>query len=198
VVALSTVGAARADAPGPPGGLHAFERLLGELDAHVLVLRSAMYMDYLLANLPLIQEQKVNGSAIKAGVKIPMVAIEDVASEAAERLLKRDFTGHQVKLLLGPEDLTMADVTRALGARLGIPDLPYVEFPPKVVKGALVGAGMAEEVAELIVDMQLALNQGLYFEGVERSAASSTPTRFEEFLDKSLPGKAMDVQGGGA
>src|SRR5919108_530066 len=68
VVALSTVGAAHADAPGPPGGLHSFERDLATLEsANLLVLRAAAYMDYLLASLPMIQAQKVNGSAIKRG-----------------------------------------------------------------------------------------------------------------------------------
>jgi uncharacterized protein YbjT (DUF2867 family) len=187
VVALSTVGAALADAPGPPGGLHGFERDLGELETNVLVLRSAAYMDYLLAALPMIQAQKVNGSAVKADVRFPMVATQDVAREAADRLRGRDFSGHEVKLLLGPEDITMAEATKAIGARLGIPDLPYVEFPPDGVKGSLVGVGMSEEVAGLLVEMQLALNEGRYFEGVRRTPESTTPTRLEDFLAAALP-----------
>jgi uncharacterized protein YbjT (DUF2867 family) len=198
VVALSTVGAARANAPGPPAGLHELERLLEELHGvTVLVLRSAMYMDYLLASLPMIRARGVNGSAIRADVRIPMVATKDVAREAAERLRRRDLTGHEVKLLLGPEDLTMAEATRAIGARLGMPDLPYVEFPPERVRDALAGAGMSLEVAGLIVDMQLALNEGVYFEGVERTAGSATPTRFEDFLTEGFPQGGMDGEGGG-
>lgn len=192
VVALSTVGAARADAPGPPGGLHGFERDLGELDANLMTLRSAAYMDYLLANLPLIRARKINGSAVKADVRFPMIATQDVAREAAERLRRRDFTGHQVKLLLGPEDVTMAEATRAIGARLGMPDLPYVELPPTEIKGALLAAGMSEQVAGLLVDQQLALNEGRYFEGVVRTAESTTPTRLEEFLTQALPEEATN------
>jgi uncharacterized protein YbjT (DUF2867 family) len=187
VVALSTVGAALADAPGPPGGLYWFERDLGELETNVLVLRSAAYMDYLLAAVPMIQEQKVNGSAVKANVRFPVVATLDVAREAAERLRRRDFAGHEVKLLLGPEDITMAEATTAIGARLGMPDLPYVEFPPDGVKEALVEAGMSEEVAGLLVDLQLALNERRYFEGVHRTPESTTPTRLEDFLATALP-----------
>ena len=77
--------------------------------------------------------------------------------------------------------------TRLIGARLGMPDLPYVEFPPEGVKGALMGAGMSEQVAGLIVDMQLALNDGRYFEGVRRTAESATPTRLEDFLSEAPP-----------
>jgi uncharacterized protein YbjT (DUF2867 family) len=197
VVALSSVGAARADAPGPPGGLYGFERDLAELDdANILVVRSAAYMDYLLAALPMIQAQEVNGSAVRADVRFPMVATQDVAREAAERLRKRDFTGHQVKLLLGPEDVTMADATRAIGARIGRPNLPYVEFPPDGVKGALIRAGMSEQVAGLIVDMQLAVNEGSYFVGVTRTVESTTSTRLEDFLGQALPAYSTGTDDG--
>jgi len=187
VVALSTVGAALPDAPGPPGGLYQFEQDLGTLDANLLVVRSAAYMDYLLAAVPMIQAQKVNGSATRGDATFPMVATSDVAWEAAARLARRDFTGHQVKLLLGPEDVSMELATRLIGARLGMPDLPYVVFPPEGVKGALMDLGMSEQVAGLIVDMQLALNDGRYFEGVRRTAESATPTRLEDFMSEALP-----------
>jgi uncharacterized protein YbjT (DUF2867 family) len=193
VVALSTVGAEHADAPGPPGGLHIFERDLAELQsANLLLLRSAAYMDYLLAALPMIRARKVNGSAIGAEVEYPMVATEDVARAAAGRLRKRDFNGHEVQLLLGPEDVTMTKATRAMGERLGMPDLPYVEFPPDEVRVALVGAGMSEQAAGLLVDMQLALNERRYFEGVERTADSATPTRLADFLDRALSEEATE------
>lgn len=196
VVVLSAVGAGRADAPGPPGGLHAFEQDLGELETcNLLALRSASYMDYLLAALPMIQAQKVNGSATKADIRLPMVATQDVAREAAERLMERDFVGHAVKFLLGPEDITMTEATKAIGERLGMPDLPYVTFPPADVKAALQAAGMSGQVAGLIVDMQLALNEGTYFEGVRRTAESTTPTRFHDFLDSALPDDAMELGG---
>jgi uncharacterized protein YbjT (DUF2867 family) len=186
VVALSTVGADRADVPGPPAGLYRFERDLAELgDANVSVLRSAAYMDYLLAALPMIREQHVNGSAVRGDVRFPMVATQDVAREAAERLRLRDTIGHEVRYLLGPEDITMAEATTAIGTRIGMPDLPYVEFPPDGVRAALAGAGMSEEVAGLIVDLQLARNEGVAFR-VERTAASTTPTRLEDFLDQAL------------
>jgi uncharacterized protein YbjT (DUF2867 family) len=195
VVALSAVGASRADAPGPPGGLHLFEQDLDELGAaNVMVLRSAFYMDYLLAALPMIQAKQVNGSATRADASFPMVATDDVAREAADRLTKRDFKGHEVKLLLGPEDVTMSEATQAIGKRVGMPDLPYIEFPPDDVKGGLIGAGMSEQVAGLIVDMQLALSEGQYFEGIQRTAESTTPTGLDEFLSKALGNDSMEKE----
>jgi uncharacterized protein YbjT (DUF2867 family) len=188
VVALSSVGVDQDTVAGPPAGLCEFEERLFELeDANLLVLRSAFYMDNLLTNLPLIQSQKINGSAIKGDLKFPMIATQDVAHEATERLVHRDFTGHRVKMLLGPEDVSMREATRALGSLLGLPELPYVEFPPADMKGALFAAGMSEEAASLLVDMQLSLNKGRPFDGVRRTAEATTPTRLEEYLKNALP-----------
>jgi uncharacterized protein YbjT (DUF2867 family) len=187
VVALSAVGVDQKNVAGPPAGLREYEERLDELKyTNVLVLRSAFYMDYLLANLPLIQSQKINGSAIAGDLKFPMIATQDVAREAADRLVRRDFTGHQVKVLLGPEDVSMREATRAMGSLLGLPELPYVEFPPADMKGALLGAGMSEEAASLLVDMQLALNEGRQFDGVQRTVETTTPTRLEEYLKNAL------------
>jgi uncharacterized protein YbjT (DUF2867 family) len=187
VVVLSTVGAGLADAPGPPAGLRELEQRLSRLaGTNVLVLRSGFYMENLLAALPLIQSQNVNGSAIDGDLPIPMIATRDVAGEAAARLLRRDFTGHQVKLLLGPEDVTMRAATRAIGERLGLPDLPYVQFPPAGVRAALAGAGMSEEAASLMVDMQLAMNRGWPFASVRRTAEEATPTTLEAFLKETM------------
>ncbi len=187
VVALSAVGVDQENVVGPPAGLREYEERLFELeDINVLVLRSAFYMDYLLANLPLIQSQKINGSAIKGDLKFPMIATQDVAREAAERLVRRDFTGHQVKMLLGPEDVSMREATYAMGSLLDLPELPYVEFPPADMKGALLAAGMSEEAASLLVEMQLALNEGRQIDGVQRTAEATTPTRLEEYLKNAL------------
>jgi uncharacterized protein YbjT (DUF2867 family) len=194
VVALSAVAVDQENVAGPPAGLREYEERLVELeDINVLVLRSAFYMDYLLANLPLIQSQTINGSAIKGDLKFPMIATQDVAREAAERLVRRDFTGYQVKMLLGPEDVSMREATRVLGSLLGLPELPYVEFPPADMKGALLAAGMSEEAASLLVDMQLSLNEGHQFDGVRRTAETTTPTRLEEYLKATLSG---DGKGG--
>jgi uncharacterized protein YbjT (DUF2867 family) len=188
VVLPSTVGAGLADALGPPAGLRDLEGRLSRLDGtSPLVLRSGFYMENLLAALPLIQARNVNGGAMDGEVPIPMVATRDVAAEAAAGLLGQDGGGPRVRLLLGPEDVTMAAATRAIGERLGLPDLPYVQFPPDAVRAALAGAGMSEEAASLMVDLQLAMNRGWPFAEVRRTASSATPTTLETFLKEALP-----------
>jgi hypothetical protein len=75
-----------------------------------------------------------------------MIATVDITDRAAGHPARRDFIGHTVETILDPEDVTMNEVTLALGAALGIPNLRYVEFPPDGVKAALLGAGISEEV----------------------------------------------------
>jgi uncharacterized protein YbjT (DUF2867 family) len=188
VVALSTTAAGDPGATGPAAGLRELEqRLAGLQDRSVLVLRSPFYMENLLAGIPLIRSQGINGSAIDADLELPMIATRDVAREAAERLARRDFSGHGVKLLAGPEDVTMRAATRALGERLGLPELPYVQLPPAGLEDALRAAGMSEAGASAMVQMQLALNRDRSLDGVRRAADVTTPTRLEQFLTEVLP-----------
>jgi uncharacterized protein YbjT (DUF2867 family) len=187
VVMASSIGADRDRGVGMVTGLHELEGLLfGLEDANVLSLRAAWHMENLLASLPMIQEQKINGSAIKGDHRYPMIATVDIAERAARHLLRRDFAGHTIETILGPEDRTMNEATHALGAALGMPDLPYVEFPPDGVKAALQGFGMSEEVASLLVELQIAINEDRIMDEVQRTSESTTPTGLEEFLESAL------------
>jgi uncharacterized protein YbjT (DUF2867 family) len=189
VVMASSIGADRDRGVGMVAGLHELERLLFALEgANVLSLRAAWHMENLLASLPMIEQQKINGSAIKGDHRFPMVAAVDIAERAAGHLLHRDFTGHTIETILGPEDRSMNEATLALGAALGMPELPYVEFPPEGVKAALQGIGISEEVASLIAELQIAINENRVMDEVQRTLESTTPTRLEEFLKSALTG----------
>jgi hypothetical protein len=54
---------------------------------------------------------------------------------------------------------------------------------------------MSEQVAGLIVDMQLALNDGRCFEGVERAPEWANTTRLEDFLGEALPADSPKEEG---
>jgi uncharacterized protein YbjT (DUF2867 family) len=187
IVLASSIGAQRDRGVGPVVGLHEIEVLLFALeDAAVLALRAAWHMENLLLNIPMIQQQKINGSAVKGDHRHPMIATVDIAHRAAEHLLKRDFAGHTIETLLGPEDVSMNEATRALGAALGIADLAYVEFPPEGMLAALQGAGMSAEFASLLVESQIAINEDRVMDGLRRTAENTTPTRLDQFLKSAL------------
>ncbi len=51
-----------------------------------------------------------------------------------------------------------------------------------------MAAGMSEEAARLLVDMQLGINDGWFFGNLRRTPDTTTPTRLEEFLKDALAG----------
>jgi uncharacterized protein YbjT (DUF2867 family) len=110
-----------------------------------------------------------------------MIATRDIGAAAAAAIATRDFKGVEVRNLLGPRDLSLAEVTRILGAAIGKPDLAYVQFPYDAYAGALVKAGLSEDMAQLYVEMSRAFNDGIVKVVGGRTPASTTPTTFESF-----------------
>ena len=79
---------------------------------------------------------------------------------AAEALRTRDWQGIVVRELLGPRDLTFAEVTRILGTRLGKPDLPYVRMTYEDLTATFVQTGFSADVARTYVQLVRALSEG--------------------------------------
>jgi len=193
IVALSSVGAHLTEDSGPILGLHDLETWLRTLkEAEVVCLRPAYFMENHLGSIPLIRNQGINGSPIRADVPLPMVATEDIADATARIFVEGKFHGHAVRYLLGPRDLTMSEATRILGEAIGIPGLKYVQFPEEEARKALAGAGMSGSVLEAMLEMQRGFNAGIIRPTRERSAESTTPTTLESFA-KSVYARAYRV-----
>jgi uncharacterized protein YbjT (DUF2867 family) len=188
VVMASSLGAERDRGVGPVNTLHELEELLFGLDdTNVLSNRAALHMEQnLLGAIPLIQAQRINAAAFRADVSMPMIATADIAERAASHLARRDFSGHGVETVLGPEDLTMEEATQAIGDVLGLPDVRYIAVAPEDAKAALEGVGMSAEFASLLVEMQVTVNEGL-FDEVVRTRESTTPTTIHDFLKSTMP-----------
>src|SRR5574341_622518 len=182
VVNLSSVGAHLAEGVGPIKGLHDQEQRLNRLaGVHVLHLRPAFFMENVLFNINLIKQAGTNGTPLRGALAIPMIAAQDIAAVAARRLLALDFSGKTVQELLGPRDISMAEVTRMIGKGIGKPDLPYVQFPYDEAEKAMIGIGMSPDTARAFVEMYRAFNDGLLHPTEARSPAHPTPTGFDAF-----------------
>ena len=154
VVTLSSIGAHLFEGTGPIRGLHDLEKKLDRLgNAEVAHLRAAYFMENHLWNVPVIRERGVNGSPIRPDAPIPMVATKDIADEAARMLLAKTLSGHSVRYLLGPRDLTMTEATRILGHAIGKADLRYIQFPEEEARKAMSGMGMSESVVEALLEI---------------------------------------------
>lgn len=181
VVALSSVGADLPDGTGFIASLHAQEQRLRRLDADVLILRPGSFFENFYASLEVIREQGCVADSVAPDVALPMIAAADIAAAAAAALLAADWSGVVVRELLGPRDLTYAEATAIIGAHLGRPDLPYVQLPYDEMAGLLAASGMSSDAARLQVEMTRAFNEGRVVSREGRTAANTTPTRFEDF-----------------
>ena len=184
VVNLSSQGAHLPERTGPIVGLHDQEERLNRLEGvNVLHLRPTYFMDNLLMNIDLIRKMNIMGSAVRGDVKFAMIATEDIAAYAAERLVKRDFSGKSVADLLGERDLSLSEAAAIVGKKLGKPDLAYVAFPYEDAEKGMVAMGLTPDLSRLYIEMSRALNEGLFAVSLPRTKENTTPTAFETFAD---------------
>lgn len=182
VVHLSSLGAELAEGTGPVLGLHDQEaRLNGLGGVNVLHLRPTFFMENLLGSAPALKQFGVFGTALRADVRFPMIATRDIAEIAARRLLALDFAGQEVQELRGQRDVTMTEVTAAIGKAIGKPALSYTQFPYDAVKQAMVGMGMSQSVADAMIELQRSINEQKGIVAADRTPAKTTPTSIEEF-----------------
>jgi uncharacterized protein YbjT (DUF2867 family) len=181
VLFLSSIGGHTEEHTGIVAGLARQERRLKQLqNVEVLILRPGYFMENLLSNIGLIKSKGINGSPIKPDMKFPMIATQDVANVAAEKLDKLEWNGNTILALLGPRDYDMTEVTKALAEAIGKPHLPYIQFPYEQAKHGMTQIGFSESIAESYIEMIDAINSGI-FNLEKRDAESTTPTTIEEF-----------------
>lgn len=192
VVVLSSVGAELPDGTGAIVTLHDFEERLNRLEnVNVLVLRAGYFFENFHEGLGTIKQQGVMADAVDPNVPVPMIATRDIADVAAGALQARDWRGVVVRELLGQRDLTFADVTRILGARLGRPDLPYVRMSYEDMEALYTQVGLSPDVARMYIGLNRALSDGTVKSLQGRSAENTTPTRFEDYAEELARAYAM-------
>jgi uncharacterized protein YbjT (DUF2867 family) len=182
-VYLSSYGAQVPEGTGPVAGLHSSEQKLNAIgDLNVLHLRAAYFMENNLKSIGMIHGMGVLGNALLPDVKLPMIATPDVGDYAAQRLLQLDFSGKQVRELLGERDLSMTEATTVIGHEIGKPDLEYKQLPYDVVEQALTQMGITPKGAAMYIEMYKAINTGVLVPLEPRSPENTTATSFETFV----------------
>ena len=181
VLFLSSVGGHTEDHTGIVAGLARQEKRLSQLeDVDVLILRPGYFMENFLANIGLIKSMGINGSPIKAERAFPMIATQDIAKIAAEKLNTLNWNDKLLLPLLGPKDYNMAEVTKVLGKAIGKPDLPCVQFSYQEAKQGMKQSGFSESIIDSYIEMIDAINSGI-FNLETRNAENTTGTTIEEF-----------------
>ncbi len=182
VVAMSSLGADKPDAPGVIGALHRQERRLATLSARVTVLRPVSFFENLMPAVDQLIESGSHVDSVQADLPIPMIGTVDVARAACAALTDSAWSGHVVRDLLGERDLSYNEATAILGRHLAIGDAEYVQLQYEDMIGVLTGIGFSREYARQYIDMTRAFNSRELTDPVPRTAANTTPTSFEHFV----------------
>jgi uncharacterized protein YbjT (DUF2867 family) len=187
VVTLSSIGADKPDKCGPVTGLHRFEQRMNKITGlNVLHLRPGYFFENLLHFIGVIKSMGLMASTLKGDLPIAMIATRDIGAYAAERLRKRDFTGQSTRELQGARDVTLSEAAGAIGKAIGKPGLSYSRVPAMMVKPALKQMGLTDNMADLLLEMDDALNSGYMKAQEPRSSANTTPTTLEQFVTEEF------------
>jgi uncharacterized protein YbjT (DUF2867 family) len=142
------------------------------------------FMDNLLRQTEAIKHQGRFFSPISGDRKLPSCATRDIAAAAAKLLLDASWSGYDSVPVLGPEDLSFYDMAQIMSEVLGKP-VRFQQISGEALKARLTGSGMSEAMAQGMVDMALAKNQGL--DNAEpRTPQSTTPTTFRQWCAEVL------------
>ncbi|GAA3600028.1 NAD(P)H-binding protein [Kineosporia mesophila] len=110
---------------------------------------------------------------------MPSVATQDIAAVAVDLLRDSSWTGFEERPVLGPENLTFAGMAQIASDVLGRP-VEYQQIPGEDFKATMMKFGNSEAIAQGLLDMALAKNEGLDL-NVARTAGNSTPTTFAQW-----------------
>ncbi len=141
-------------------------------------------MENMLRQVPSIRDRGVFYWPSSGDAKNPFVATRDVAALAARSLLDRAWAGVESIPLMGPEDLSFNDMARIMSEVLGKP-IVYQETSMDDMRSMLTGRGATEEMAQAMINMLIAKNEGMDHL-VARTNAFETPTSFRQWCESVL------------
>lgn len=184
-VVLSSIGADKSERTGPVLGLHYLEQKLEAIPSvNVLFLRAGYFMENILPQVGIIQALGYMAGPVRPDLALPMIATRDIGAVAADYLDRRDFQGKQRRELLGARDVSYTQIARVIATAIGKPDLTYKQLPAAQLKPALTQMGMSPNMADLLLEMSEALNNGHMRALEPRSAQNTTPTTIETFVSE--------------
>lgn len=186
VILLSSIGAHLRNGAGVVDGLGYLEEEFSKIHGiNVLNLRPAIFMENLFGMIDMIKHTGTAGSAIKADIKMPMVATKDIAEVAAKHLIDLKFKGNTIEYILGPRDLTYNEVFEVLGKAIGKIDLKYTQFNYEEAKNGMVQSGIiSEDVAKAFIGLAIGVNDGYVLNAHKRTSHNFSPTSIEEFAKR--------------
>lgn len=182
VVNISSTGADLKNA-GPVSGVGEIELLLSAVAQNITHLRPGFFMENYLAQLETIKTAGAVYFPFSGDITFPMIATQDIGDVAAELLLKREWSGQNVRVLSGPDKLTFAQAAQTLGDSIG-KTVNHIEITPDQAYQAFLSIGCSPGFAKSYVEMFQALTRPGALD--QQAPATITPTTLREWSDSVL------------
>jgi uncharacterized protein YbjT (DUF2867 family) len=158
--------------------------MLAATGASFRALACPSLMDNMLRQAALIRANGTFYLPAPGDFNAPQVAIRDVAAVAAALLRDRSWSGARDLPLLGPEDISCDEQAGILSEVLGKP-VTFHETSMAELKAMMLGRGASERMAQAMIDMMAAKNEGLDHM-IPRRPENSTPTSFRTWCAEVL------------
>jgi uncharacterized protein YbjT (DUF2867 family) len=160
VVSVSALGRGVARNAGLVSASLAMDDLIASTGVSYRALAMPSFMDNILNQIEVIKNQGMFFSPIAGDRKLPTCASRDIATIAAKLLLDDSWSGQGSVPVLGPEDLSFNDMAQIMSEVLDKP-VHFQQISGETLKARLTGDGMSEPMGQGMVDMMLAMNEGL-------------------------------------
>ena len=182
VVNLSGLGGHLAKNVGQISDFHALEQALNDVQGlNLLHLRAGFFMENLYRTIDEIRKDGVMSGLLRPDLAVPQIATRDIATVAADAMLRQDFGGVVTRELLGERDLDMREAARIVGEAIGKSELRYVQTPIERAERELLEGGSELTMVRHRLQMYIGFNDGSIRWLEERSAENTTPTSIETF-----------------
>jgi len=158
--------------------------LIASTGVNYRALTCSSFMDNILRQVASIRSQGVISSPTRNDLKIATCATRDIAAAAARLLTDRSWSGTAEVPLPGPEELTFNDMAQVVSEVLGRP-VRFEETALDALKSGLLRFGRSEAMAQAVVDMMTAVNQGIY-SNAHRVEESEPATSFRQWCREVL------------
>ncbi len=184
VVGISALGRGVDKNAGHTTASLAMDDLIAGTGVAYRALTMPSFMDNLLHQVGAIKAQGMFFSPVSGDLKAPTCATRDTAAVAAKLLLDHSWSGNASVPVMGPEDLSFNDMAKIMSEVLGKP-VGFRQIPEQAFKSQMTKFGMSDAMAQAMLDMQVAKNEGL--DNAEpRTAQSTTPTSFRQWCREVL------------
>lgn len=184
VVGVSALGRGWPNEAGHVTATHHMDDMLAATGANYRALACGSLMENIRRQAALIRDRGVFYWPSKPDFKIPVVATRDIAAVAVRFLLDPTWQGSEIVPMMGPEDLSFDDMAQIMSEVLG-KTVRFQEMSMEDMKSMLLGRGTTEGMAQAMIDMLTAINQGMN-NLAPRSFVAAEQTTFRQWCELVL------------